>query len=31
MLVSTGDLEAEVDLSTVLDTSYLEAADAGGC
>ena len=31
MLVQTGDLEEEVDLSTVLDTSYLEEAAAGGC
>lgn len=31
MLVRTGDLEEEVDLSTVLDTSYLEEAAAGGC
>ena len=31
MLVSTGDLEEEVDLSNVLDTSYLEEAAAGGC
>ena len=31
MLVSTGDLEAEVDVTGVVDSSYLEAAAAGGC
>ena len=31
MLVSTGDLEAEVDVTGVVDSSYLEAAHAHGC
>jgi NitT/TauT family transport system substrate-binding protein len=31
MLVSTGDLEAEVDVTGVVDSSYLEAAHAAGC